>query len=79
MANSRDLFHPEIPEPERVPLFNIGWLRCGCGLVWWIWPVGTGYTPAYCTGTTGAPSVRPIRGWTCWRGIKRVTEVARHG
>lgn len=59
------------------PLFNIGWLQCPCGLVFWVWPTATGLTPAHCTGRTGVPDIRPLRAWTCQNGQRRMTSGAR--
>ena len=51
----------------------LGWRRCDCGLVFWVWPRGTGKLPHECSGSTGAPDLRPYRPWTCWQDIRRMT------
>ena len=67
-----DLFAPKgITPAERIPPYT-GWLKCACGLVFWESPM-TRRSHGVEHDRKGAPDLRPWHGWTCWRGIKRMT------
>lgn len=51
-----------------VPPYRIGWLRCECDLVHWVWPR---------EAHGDAPEIGPVHMWTCWRHINRCTQAQR--
>lgn len=77
LAEQLGLFPLPIDLEHRPAMFK-GWMACDCGLVFWLWPVGSGLSPAHDTGVTGAPDLRRFEPWTCWRGIRRMSPQPRH-
>lgn len=66
-----DLFPPP-PTPLIYTRPYLGWHRCDCGVVFWIWP-RSGLAPAVDIGNSGPPDLRPYRPWQCWRHIARMS------
>lgn len=71
LAVMSDLFPPEPPAQIHTRPY-LGWHRCDCDLVFWLWPL-SGLSPSVDTGHSGGPDLRPFQPWVCWRRIKRMT------